>query len=212
MTFSIIARDPTTGAFGVATATGGPAVGQLVPHARAGMGALATQGFTNPLYAYDGLAALEAGRSAQEIVAELTGADSGRERRQLIVIDATGKSAGWTGGELEGSCAMVLETGFAVAGNLLSNDQVVPAMAAAFDALSGRLEDRLLAAMEAGHAAGGDSRGILSAALKTYTDQLYPAIDVRVDFSDTPLSDLSRTLDRVRTGGYADFFAQLPRR
>lgn len=212
MTFSIIARDPATGAFGVATATGGPAVGSLVPHARAGIGALATQGYTNPLYAQDGLAALEAGQGADAVVYALTTADPDKDKRQLIVLDRTGHAAGWSGPRLTDSVAMHLETGLAIAGNLLAGADVIPAMAEAFLRTSGALELKLLAALTAGDIAGGDARGIQSAAIKVVSDQPYPLVDARVDFSLAPLDDLSTVLAKVRTGEYADFVAQLPRR
>lgn len=212
MTFSILAHDRITGAFGVATATGGPAVGSLVPHARAGAGALATQGYTNPLYAHDGLAALEAGQGADAVVYALTTADPERNRRQLIVLERTGHAAGWSGPDLTDSVAMHLETGLAIAGNLLAGADVVPAMAEAFLSATGPLELRLLAALIAGDAAGGDRRGIQSAAIKIYADQPYPAIDARVDFSANPLDDLATVLEKVRIGDYADFVATLPRR
>ncbi|RDE09030.1 DUF1028 domain-containing protein [Pelagibacterium lacus] len=212
MTFSILARDPATGALGVATATGGPAVGQLVPHARAGVGALATQGYTNPLYGPDGLAALETGQGSEAVVYALTTADPGREKRQLIVIDASGRTAGWSGAELTPSVGLHLEPGLAIAGNLLGGPDVVPAMAAAFLAAGGPLELRLLAALTAAEAAGGDARGIQSAAITVVTDQPYPAIDVRVDQAAHPLAELATVLDLVRSGSYAAFLAELPRR
>jgi uncharacterized Ntn-hydrolase superfamily protein len=212
MTFSILAHDPTTGAFGVATATGGPAVGQLVPHALAGGGAMATQGFTNPLYGHDGLAYLAAGHGAEAVVYALTTADPEREKRQLIVLDRTGHAAGWSGSGLTKSVGMHLETNLAIAGNLLATDDVVPAMAEGFYRAGGALEMRLLAALTAGDLAGGDARGIQSAAIKVYHDQPYPAIDARVDHSISPLDDLSALLERVRTGSYAQFLAELPRR
>ena len=212
MTFSIIAHDRITGAFGVATATGGPAVGSLVPHARAGIGALATQGYTNPLYAHDGMAALEGGHGADAVVYALTTADPEKNKRQLIVLDSTGHAAGWSGPELTDAVAMHLETGLAIAGNLLATADVVPAMAEAFLRATGSLELRLLAALTAGDIAGGDARGIQSAAIKVVADQPYPLIDARVDFSLHPLDDLSTVLEKVRTGEYADFVAGLPRR
>tara|TARA_R110002051_G_scaffold125099_1_gene198497 strand:+ start:17312 stop:17950 length:639 start_codon:yes stop_codon:yes gene_type:complete len=212
MTLSILAHDRTNGSFGVATATGGPAVGSLVPHARAGVGALATQGYTNPLYAFDGLAALDAGQGAEAVVYALTTADSERDRRQLIVMDRTGATAGWSGQGLTAAVGLHLQTDIAIAGNLLANTDVVPAMAEAFARAGGPLELRLLAALTAGDVAGGDARGIQSAAIKTYSDQPYPAIDVRIDYSLNPLDDLSTVLEKVRAGGYADFFATLPRR
>mgnify|MGYP000906405787 CR=1 FL=1 len=94
MTFSIVARDNETGALGVATATGGPVVGSLVPHAAAGVGAIATQGYTNPLYGYDGLDLLGEGGDARAVVESLITRDAGRDKRQIIVIDAQGGTGG----------------------------------------------------------------------------------------------------------------------
>ncbi|GGA39547.1 DUF1028 domain-containing protein [Pelagibacterium lentulum] len=213
MTYSIIARDKISGAFGVATATGGPAVGALVPHARAGLGALATQGYTNPFYAYDGLAMLAQGKAAQAIVDSLTQADAGREKRQLIVIDTEGQCAGWTGKALSPNAGMILGDGFAIAGNLLTAENVLAAMEAGFLARpADALADRMMAAMQSGFQAGGDKRGTFSAALKVVTDQLYPAIDIRIDRSETAIGDLTHLLDEVRNGDYGDFVAGLPRR
>lgn len=213
MTFSIVARDPKTGAFGVATATGGPAVGSLVPHARAGLGAIATQGYTNPFYAFDGLAALESGADAQAVVTALVQADDGRNGRQLIVVDRAGNTAGWSGADLTQPASAIMENNVALAGNFLAGDGVLRAMLERFTQAPGPgLEDRLLAAMYAGEDAGGDARGTRSAALKVYTDQLYPAIDMRIDFSTTPIADLAALLGEVRAPSYANFFAGLPRR
>src|SRR5690606_3891225 len=153
----------------------------------------------------DGLAALEAGQGADAVVYALTTADPEKDRRQLIVLDRTGHAAGWSGPGLTDSVAMHLETGLAIAGNLLAGADVVPAMAEAFLRAAGPLELRLLAALTAGDVAGGDARGIQSAAIKTYTDQPYPSIDARVDFSLHPLDDLSTVLEKVRIGDYADF-------
>ncbi len=213
MTYSIIARDKTSGAFGIATATGGPAVGSLVPHARTGLGALATQGYTNPFYAHDGLVLLEKGEAAQAIVDALTGGDESRDKRQLIVIDKEGRCAGWTGKALTPDTGMVLGDNFAIAGNLLAGRNVLGAMETAFSTRPDHpLADRLLAALQAGFEAGGDRRGTLSAALKVVTDQLYPEIDIRIDRSETAIGDLALLLDEVRSGDYGKFIAGLPRR
>lgn len=213
MTYSIVARDARTGAFGVATATGGPAVGALVPHIAAGGGAIATQGSTNPLYGTDGMAALLAGEAAGDMVARLTNADPGRDDRQLIAIGREGPAAGWSGSGLRAAAGMSLQDDVAIAGNLLSDAAVLQAMLEAFRS-GGRsgLAPRLLAAMEAGEAAGGDRRGTMSAALKIVTDQPYPAIDLRVDHHPEPVKELGRLLQVTTQGSYADFFAGLPKR
>ena len=212
MTFSIVAKDIATGAFGVATATGGPAVGSLVPHARAGTGAVATQGYTtNPLYGFNGLDLLATGQSAQSIVEIMTKADEGRERRQCVVIDRDGRAAAWTGAEISEYGGAILRDNVGVAGNLLAGVQVLEAMIEAFESdRNGALEDRLLAALAAGEKTGGDRRGTTSAALKVYTTELYPAVDLRADWSKNPVESLAEILGATRGGEYADFFRRLP--
>lgn len=213
MTFSIIARDAQTGSLGVATATGGPVVGSLVPHARAGLGAIATQSTTNPFYAIDGLRLLEDGRrSAQEVLDTVVGADDGREIRQCIIVDRQGRTAAWTGAQCTPEAAARTRPNLAVAGNLLADSAVLDAMLVAYDAADGQLEDRLLAALAAGNAQGGDRRGIRSAALKVYADQPYPRVDLRADWSTAPIDELAAILAAVRAPDYADFFHGLPAR
>lgn len=210
MTFSIVARDPSTAALGVATATGGPAVGSLVPHVRARIGAIATQSWTNPYLAYDGLDLL-AGADASSVLDRVLAADSDRDRRQLIIADAAGRSAAWTGPDCTGYAHAIALPGVAVAGNMLSGPAVLPAMLEAFRG-AGAFADRLAAALRAGQAAGGDARGIRSAALKICTTEAYPVVDLRVDWSDDPLSELMTVLKATRETDYARFFADLPRR
>ncbi len=212
MTFSIVARDSHTGAFGIATATGGPAVGSLVPYARAGAGAVATQGYTtNPYYGFNGLDLLASGQGAEEVVSVMTGADAGRARRQCLVIDRTGHTAAWTGDEISAWCGSILEKGVGVAGNLLFGAPVLEAMIAAYAEDTGLpFEERLLAAMTAGEAAGGDRRGTTSAALKVYTSEAYPAIDLRADWSERPIACLGDILAATRGPEYAEFFERLP--
>lgn len=213
MTFSIVARDPETGAMGVATATGGPVVGSLVPHARAGIGAIATQSQTNPHFGFDGLTLLaDETRVAQDVLDALIAGDAGRERRQCIVLDRRGATAGWTGSECVDVAAHQTLENVAVAGNFLADADVLDAMLGAFAAARGRLEDRMLAALTAGADRGGDRRGIRSAALKVYDRHPYPAVDVRSDWSETPVADLARILAATRAPDYADFFEALPGR
>lgn len=213
MTFSIVARDPETGAFGVATATGGPVVGSLVPHARAGVGAIATQSNTNPHYGFDGLRLLEAPESAaDEVLGRLLATDEGRDKRQCVVVDRRGRTAAWTGPECTPVAAALTRLDLAVAGNLLIGADVLDAMIAAFESESGRLEDRMLAALLAGNRRGGDRRGVRSAALKVYAAELYPAVDIRADWSATPIEDLSSILAAVRQPDYVDFLDTRPGR
>ena len=210
MTFSIVARDPSTAALGVATATGGPAVGSLVPHVRARIGAIATQSWTNPYLAYDGLDLL-AGADASSVLDRVLAADAGRDRRQLIIADASGLSAAWTGPDCTGHAQAIALPDVAVAGNMLSGPAVLPAMLEAFRGAGG-FADRLAAALRAGHDAGGDARGIRSAALKICGTEDYPLVDLRVDWSDAPLDELMIALKATRETDYARFFADLPRR
>jgi uncharacterized Ntn-hydrolase superfamily protein len=213
MTFSIVARDPDTGAFGVATATGGPVVGSLVPHAAAGIGAIATQCYTNPFYAFEGLALLANPEAvAPAVLQQLLAGDPGRDRRQCIMVDRAGSTAAWSGPACSPHAGALTEAGIAVAGNMLSTDAVLPAMLEAFRQAPGELGDRLLAALAAGEAAGGDERGTRSAALKVYTTEPYPALDLRADWSPRPLDELAAILEAVRAPDYAGFFNSIPTR
>lgn len=212
MTFSIVARDADTGAFGVATATGGPVVGSLVPHARAGVGAIATQSLTNPLYGTTGLDMLADGHSALNVLDYVTKADAGRESRQCLIIGTIGPAVAWTGSKAEGASGALVADGVGVAGNMLVSTHVFEAMLEAYQAAATQpFEDRLLTALRAGAAEGGDYRGIRSAALKVYTSEPYPAVDLRADWSPEPVAQLGEILNATRSQGYADFFRQLPK-
>lgn len=213
MTFSIVARDKRNGTVGVATATAGPLVGSLVPHARAGAGAIATQAQTNPLYGFEGLDLLAEGIAAPQIVTRLTAADPGRAHRQLLVLDRTGVAAGWTGSACNAKAGHRLAANLAVGGNYLANLDVLEAMEAAFEGTpDAPLETRLLAAMVAGAKAGGDGRGLHSAALKTYTGEPYPAIDLRIDWAENPIRALAELLTQAQGAYYAAFVARVPTR
>lgn len=212
MTFSIVARDPDSGALGVATSTGGPCVGVFVPHARSGLGAIATQGDTNPHYGHDGLSLLAEGLSAEDVLAKLTEADAGRASRQVVVIGTDGPPAAFTGTQAYPFAGTVLNDDFAIAGNMLADRAVIDGMALAYETTIGPFEDRLLAALFAGEAAGGDIRGLQSAALLIYSGGDFAAFDCRVDLSPAPLVELSRVVAATRTGSYADFASSRPRR
>ena len=193
MTWSIIAKDPETGSFGVAVTTKFFAVGALCPHGTAKIGALATQALVNPLYGTDGMRFLAEGRSAEEIVAVLTAQDPGRESRQLHVIDRDGKTAAHTGRECIDWCGHLTDEGVSVAGNMLAGPTVIQAT---LETYQGRMDlpfaDRLLTALDAGQAEGGDKRGKQSAALKVWRDEPYPMLDLRVDDHAEPLHELRR--------------------
>jgi len=192
MTWSILARD-ADGSFGIAIASRFFAVGALCPHARRGVGALSTQALMNPLYGPRGLAMLDAGRSATEVVAMLTTDDAGRDHRQLHVIDARGNTAAHTGSACIDWCGHRAGEGFSVAGNMLTGPQVLDETVAAFTANRERpLALRLLAALDAGDAAGGDKRGRQSAALVIHAHEEYPQLDLRVDDHEQPFVEPRR--------------------
>ena len=192
MTWSIIARDPASGAFGVAIATRFFAVGSLCPHAQSGIGALSTQALMNPHYGAEGLELLRSGVPAPEVVKRLTAPDEGREQRQLHVIDAAGRIGQHTGKQCVDWCGAVAGDGYSVAGNMLANERVVRETAKAFQATRKSFAERLLAALEAGEAAGGDKRGKQSAALLIYSTETYPELSLRVDDHADPLVELRR--------------------
>ncbi len=192
MTWSIIARDDA-GRFGIAIASRFLAVGALCAHTRRGVGAVATQALVNPLYGSEGLRYLEAGVAPAEVVSGLVGADAGRGQRQLHVLGVTGAGAAHTGAECIDWCGHRLFDGFSVAGNMLAGPEVVDASAQAFRDSAGRpLAERLLAALAAGEAAGGDKRGKQSAALRIQADEDYLALDLRVDDHAEPVTELKR--------------------
>lgn len=196
MTWSIIAKDPETGAFGVAVTTKFFAVGALCPHGAARIGALATQALVNPLYGCDGLRLLAEGRSAEEIVTILTADDPGREVRQLHVIDRDGRTAAHTGGECVDWCGHLTDDDVSVAGNMLAGPTVIEAT---LDTYRRRTDldfaDRLMTALDAGQAEGGDKRGKQSAAIKIWRTEPYPVLDLRVDDHPEPLQELRRLYD-----------------
>ena len=211
MTWSIVARD-ASGALGVAVASRFFAVGALCPHARSGVGALATQALVNPLYATRGLDLLTGGASPADVVASLIAADDGRNQRQLHVVDARGRIAAHTGAACIDWCGHVAGDEFSIAGNMLAGPQVLDATAAAF-ATGGTLSFavRLIQALEAGDAAGGDKRGKQAAALLIFTTEDYPFLDLRVDDHEEPFKELRRLHDKSLER-YQPFVACLPSR
>lgn len=197
-TFSIVAYDAKTQELGVAVQSKVPAVGAIVPWAKAGVGAVATQAFANTTYGPRGLELLAGGKSPLEAIDALVAADAGKPRRQVGVVDAQGRAAAFTGENCFDWAGQVTGEGFTCQGNLLAGEAVVQAMAKAFVETEGVLAERLLAALEAGQAAGGDKRGRQSAALLIvregwgyggYDDRLR---DLRVDDHPTPIKELRR--------------------
>jgi uncharacterized Ntn-hydrolase superfamily protein len=191
MTWSIIARD-ASGAFGVAIATRFFAVGALCPHSQSGVGALSTQALVNPHYGAQGLKLLAEGLTAPGVVQRLIAPDEGREHRQLHVIDAAGRIGQHTGAQCVGWAGAVAGEGFSVAGNMLANEQVIQQTARAFHESKKPFAERLISALRAGEAVGGDKRGKQSAALLICSTEDYPELDLRVDDHADPLAELNR--------------------
>ena len=197
-TYSIVACDLAAGQWGVAVQSKFLAVGSVVPWAEPGAGAVATQSYANPRYGPDGLALLRQGRSAQEVVDELTAGDDGRAQRQVGVVDASGGAATFTGAECHDWAGGTTGNGYAAQGNILVSAETVDALAETFEASSGPLAERLLASLAAGQAAGGDRRGQQSAALLVverdggYAMLSDTLVDLRVDDHERPIEELQR--------------------
>jgi uncharacterized Ntn-hydrolase superfamily protein len=209
MTWSIVARDPS-GALGVAVASRFFAVGALCPAVRSGKGALSTQALMNPLYARDAMRALESGLAPVEIVKRLIDADPGREARQFHLIDAAGRIAAHTGNECIAWCGERAGDGYSIAGNMLAGPQVLEESARAYEAGRARpFAERLIGAMQAGEAAGGDKRGKQAAALLIHTTEDYPFLSLRVDDHAEPLRELAR-LFAVSLERFQPFVGCLP--
>ena len=196
MTFSIVARCPKTLALGVAVSTAVTAVGSVVPHVKVNVGAIATQAQTNTVYGTDGLLLLEKGEVPQKTLKKLLAADKDREKRQVIIIDAKGRTAAFTGKETEDWKGHAIGENCVVAGNMLTGCEVLQAMHDSFKEEKGTLASRLLTALEAGQEAGGDKRGRLSAALlvadSRWIGSSRPLLDLRVDAHSNPVAELRR--------------------
>jgi uncharacterized Ntn-hydrolase superfamily protein len=192
MTWSIVARD-ASGALGVAVASRFFAVGALCPHAQSEVGALSTQALVNPRYGPAALRLLALGHAPARVIDDLVLADAGRETRQVHIVDAHGRCAAYTGAQCIDWCGHRIEADFSVAGNMLAGPRVVDDTVDAFrDNTALNFAERLLAAMEAGEAAGGDKRGKQAAALLIVTTEVYPVLDLRVDDHAAPLAELRR--------------------
>jgi uncharacterized Ntn-hydrolase superfamily protein len=210
MTWSIVARDPATGCFGIAVATKFFAAGARVPFIAAQVGAVATQALVNPFYGTDGLKMLRDGLSAEATVKALIDADAGRDHRQAHILDATGRIAAHTGKACVDWCGHSHGDGFSVAGNMLAGARVLDDTAAAYAAHAALpFPRRLIAAMLAGEAAGGDKRGKQSAALLIYGEEEWSDLDLRVDDHAEPLVELER-LERISRERWMAFRRCLP--
>lgn len=204
MTYSIVARDPETGEIGVAVQTALPGVGRLCPWAEAGVGAVATQALVRVAHGPSGLALMRNGFPAPQALAAVLGGDPDREVRQVGMIDVQGQVASHTGKETIRYAGHRVGEQFAAQANMMAKNTVPAAMAAAFTETSGALVLRILAAMDAAQAEGGDFRGQQSTALKLVSGDLPQnswegvLYDLRVDDHPTPLKELRRLVDRHR--------------
>lgn len=214
MTFSIVARDPTSASFGVAVSTAVPCVGAVVPHAKSGVGAIATQSFGNIELGRRGIVLIEEGLSPQAALEGLLAADPGAATRQVGGIDAQGRTFAFSGAECVDWYGSRAGQDYSVQGNMLAGPQVTEAMADAFEASAGKwLGIRLMAALEAGQAAGGDKRGRQSAALlvtpadssreppAALFDPRRYEMNIRVDEHTDPVMELRRIFDLLLAQG-----------
>jgi uncharacterized Ntn-hydrolase superfamily protein len=209
MTWSILARDPATGTLGVAVASRFFAVGAICPFVEGGVAALATQALVNPLYALHAMPRLRAGEAPDAVLAALVTPDPGADQRQFHILTAAGLAAQHTGANCVPWAGHVSADNVSVAGNMLAGEVTVRATLQAYLSASGSMAERLLTAMEAGEAAGGDKRGKQSAALKVASRDSYPDLDIRADDHPDPLKELRR-LHRVSLERFAVFRRLLP--
>ena len=209
MTWSILARDPASGALGAAVASRFFAVGAVCIHVEGDVGALATQALVNPLYALQAMPRLRVGADPAIVVGDLTGPDLGGSQRQVHILDARGTIAQHTGNDCVDWAGQVRGDNVSVAGNMLAGPAVVQATMDAYLAATGSMAERLMTALEAGEAAGGDKRGRQSAALKVCTRDPYPDLDIRADDHADPFAELRR-LHRASLERYAVFRRFMP--
>ncbi|MBV9782642.1 MAG: DUF1028 domain-containing protein [Acidisphaera sp.] len=211
-TFSIAARCSRTGMLGVAVSTAVPAVGSLCPHVRPGVGAVSTQAWVNPYLGFRSIEALAGGASAQAALDSVLADDEARDVRQIGVVDCQGRAASWSGNNCTPWFGHHTGPDYAIQGNMLTGPEVLDAMQAAFlGSAAAELAERLLLALEAGQAVGGDKRGKQSAALLVHDTEDYPWVDLRVDEHRHPVAELRRIwsifLAQVRP-----FLAGMPKR
>jgi uncharacterized Ntn-hydrolase superfamily protein len=212
VTFSIAARCPQNGMLGVATSSKALAAGGIVPHVRPGVGAIASQSFSNPYLGIDGLSLLEQGLPAERVLERVIESDSGRELRQVAIVDKDGRTAAYTGERCIRWAGHVYGGGYVCLGNILEGEDVVKAMATAFElSLGDDLPERLLLALEAGQEAGGDRRGRQSAGIHVVAEEAYPWCYLRVDDHPDPVTELRRVAEVWRREE-APFMEFMPRR
>jgi uncharacterized Ntn-hydrolase superfamily protein len=200
MTFSIVARDPQTGTLGIAISTAVPCAGAGAVYVRQSVGAVASQGWTNARLGIDGLKLLEVGLSPEVAITTLLSEDEGAARRQVGAVDAWGRVFAYSGAECEGWFGHRRGDNYTVLGNMLVSGDTIEAMAATFERTEDMLAARLMAALEAGQAAGGDKRGRVSAAIlvRPPPSALWEGVDIRVDEHPDPVAELRRIFDIVQ--------------
>lgn len=205
-TFSIIARDPATGELGMGVQSKSLGVGTRTISAKGSLAVIAHQASSNPMYGAVGLELLRAGLTPQDALDMMTRSDEGRNNRQVSILDIQGRSASWTGSATSDWKGHKCGNNYCAQGNTLTGPEVVEAMARSFESSSGPLAERLLAALDAAQAAGGDARGTQSCAILVvkplagaagFSDRV---VDIRVDDHRTPLVELRRILDKLRSG------------
>ena len=210
MTFSILAKDPETGALGGAAATGSLCVGGWVLRGDIRAGMSASQGASpSTFWGEDVLELMQGGMAAPVAVSAIVDPDEGKEHRQLSALDREGGVGAYTGGQnTDAKGSRVFKNGI-VAGNLLSSDGVLDAMQTAYETAEGPFAERLLAALRGAEGAGSDSRGLQAAALLIVTDDA-PPLTLRIDYADDPLSSLEALYKRSQTSPYVDWLSQVP--
>jgi len=201
-TFSLVALCPKTSALGVCVSTAVPAVGSVVPYAEAGVGAIATQAQTNVLYGFDGLKLLKMGFTPKVALEMMLSKDPDKEQRQVAIINVASEKAAFTGRETVEWKGRIIGENCIAAGNMLASGAVLKAMVEAFESSGEWLAERLMKALEAGEAAGGDKRGKVSAALLIVGDKRFtetrPFLSLRVDLHDEPVRELRRIFEAYK--------------
>jgi len=201
MTFSIVAYDPKNNEWGVAVQSKFVAVGSIVPYAKAKVGAIATQAYANTSYGPNGLALLEKGLTAEETIQRLIKDDEKKEERQVGIVDSFGNAASFTGSECFEWAGHIVGKDFSCQGNILVSEEVVKAMAKAFETTRGDLIEKFFAVLDAGQEAGGDRRGRESAAILivkekgAYDGGTDNYINIRVDEHPTPIKELKKVFE-----------------
>lgn len=210
MTFSILTFDKETGVFAAAAATGSLCVGGWVLRGDIESGLVASQG-TSPstFWRDDALRAMHRGQTAYDAVEAVMSGDPGRGHRQLIALDRNGATHGYTGTNSVPYAGHLARQGLAIAGNMLVGPEVLEAMEAAAQTCLDGADQRMLHVLNAARLAGGDSRGLLSAAMLVLAPDR-PPLDLRIDYSDSPIEDLERLFVRTRASPYFDWLAEVP--